>query len=214
MLAARYRPNPVVGTSKVRKLVVLANRGAVVQLANEEEYWKRAARIRSECYFENRSVGRFASSYKKQFEEQEVRRLEELHVSEGTRGATFVATDESDGNVVGSVDVREYMEEKDECIQAYAYNLCVSGAARRKGIGIALMHAAAGYTHDHWGARVLHVHVDSDNLPARTLYEKLGFQIVGKERKNDSPIGHVLLLKTKLPLLHLGEHLLSENASI
>lgn len=178
---------------------------AKVRVARGERDWKRVAHLRAECYYETRSKGRFTTSYKKMFEEQEQRRLETLHNEHRQDAATFVAHLECEEEVVGSVDVSKHGEGTKKELEAYVCNLCVSPMARRRGLGQKLMCAAALHAHDEWKVRSMRAHVDSDNTAARSLYSRIGFRKVGEERRKDSPIGQVFLLEALLPLNNMSD---------
>ena len=66
--------------------------------------------------------------------------------------------------------------------QADLMNLAVSPDARRKGIAQALLKALMARLYDR-GARSLTLDARVGNVPALSLYERLGFQVVGR-RKN------------------------------
>ena len=66
--------------------------------------------------------------------------------------------------------------------EADMMNLAVAPAARRQGIAEALVHALEAALREK-GTESLTLEVRVSNLPARTLYEKLGFEPVGL-RKN------------------------------
>ncbi len=78
-----------------------------------------------------------------------------------------------DGNVVGYVGSQTVMGESD------MMNLAVDPAARRKGVAQALVNALVEGLRQQ-GSRCLTLEVRQSNLPARRLYEKLGFVTVGR----------------------------------
>lgn len=184
-----------------------------VRMARGESDWKRVAHLRAECYYEERSKGRFTTSYKKMFEEQEQRRLETLHNEQRKDTATFLAHEDSGEEVVGSVDVSKHGEGTYKELEAYVCNLCVSPIARRRGLGQKLMCAAALHAQEEWKIRSMHAHVDSDNTAARSLYGRIGFRKISEERRKDSPIGQVFLLEASLPLNNMSDGLVGKNGN-
>jgi ribosomal-protein-alanine N-acetyltransferase len=92
--------------------------------------------------------------------------------------------------------------------EAEILTLAVSPQARRFGTGTALVIAAATHAHK-IGAQTLFLEVAAGNLPARTLYRRLGFVEVGL-RKGYYTAGRVrpedaLILRSNLPLSALGK---------
>jgi ribosomal-protein-alanine N-acetyltransferase len=87
--------------------------------------------------------------------------------------------------------------------EAELLTLVVSPGARRRGVGRALMEAAASHA-ARSGARAMFLEVDRSNVQARSLYERLGFAAVGKRpayyRPSDGPAVDALVLKSGLPL--------------
>lgn len=63
--------------------------------------------------------------------------------------------------------------------EAEILTLAVKPSARRRGLGLALVTAAAHLAHAR-GAAVLHLEVADDNDAARALYARLGFAETGK----------------------------------
>lgn len=73
-------------------------------------------------------------------------------------------------------------------------NLAVSIAHRRRGIGLALMKAAAGMA-ALFGAQRAVLEVRSGNVGAQTLYQRLGFRVAGRRRDYyRDPVEDALLL--------------------
>jgi ribosomal protein S18 acetylase RimI-like enzyme len=71
------------------------------------------------------------------------------------------------------------VEGKGANFQPYLSNLCVSETYRGKGIGKALVRCVEDIAGSRWQASKLYLHVDPENKPARTLYEKEGYTDVG-----------------------------------
>jgi len=73
-------------------------------------------------------------------------------------------------------------------------NLAVSDRRRRKGIGRSLLRSALSVA-KRLGAHTATLEVRSSNLPARTLYEKEGFEVAGLRRHYYlTPLDDALLL--------------------
>lgn len=94
----------------------------------------------------------------------------------------------------------------DEC---EILTLAVSPAARRRGLGSALVRSAAAQA-GMQGAKAMFLEVETTNAPARSLYEQLGFQTVGERRgyyrdAPGKPARDALTLKAELPLRPLGK---------
>ncbi len=98
-----------------------------------------------------------------------------------------------DGQVLGYVGSQAVLEEAD------MMNLAVRPTERRKGIARALVETLCAELHER-GNHCLSLEVRFSNLPARGLYEKLGFVQVGC-RKNYycSPREDALILRRELP---------------
>ena len=92
--------------------------------------------------------------------------------------------------------------------EAEVLTLAVSPRARRFGTGVALVQAAAGHAF-HLGAQALFLEVASGNLPARTLYRRLGFVEAGLRKgyyaKSGAVAEDALVLRSDLPLSPLGK---------
>lgn len=71
-------------------------------------------------------------------------------------------------------------DSKNPPLRPYLCNLCVSENCRAMGIGRALCRIVESIASQHWGYNHLYLHVDPDNVAARTLYEKEGYKDVGK----------------------------------
>jgi ribosomal protein S18 acetylase RimI-like enzyme len=64
--------------------------------------------------------------------------------------------------------------------RAYLSNVCVAAAARRRGVGRALIRFAEAAAHAA-GVRHLYVHVVADNTSAESLYTGCGFEVESEE---------------------------------
>ena len=82
--------------------------------------------------------------------------------------------------------------------EAEILTLAIAPAARRQGLGRALVKAAAGKAAD-LGARAMFLEVGKDNQPALALYSSLGFDKVGS-RKAYYDGADAWVLKAVLPL--------------
>lgn len=88
----------------------------------------------------------------------------------------LVAVSEEHGELLGYIGVREI------CGEAYITNVAVTSAARRCGVGRALLRAACGGA-ELRNCEFITLEVRASNSPARALYESEGFKPVGV-RKN------------------------------
>ncbi len=64
-------------------------------------------------------------------------------------------------------------------LRPYLCNLCVSPELRSQGIGRALVRLVEAIARDKWGYSHIYLHVDPENVAARTLYEREGYVDVG-----------------------------------
>ena len=85
--------------------------------------------------------------------------------------ASFVA--ESAGEVVGYAFVWMIYE------QAHLINVAVDGSRRGRGFGEALLFHVLSYARRN-GAERMHLEVRENNVPAISLYERYGFQTLGR----------------------------------
>jgi [ribosomal protein S18]-alanine N-acetyltransferase len=87
--------------------------------------------------------------------------------------------------------------------------LAVEPAARRHGIGAALVAAGAGEAAGR-GAKRLFLEVGSTNFAAGALYRRLGFAEVGRRKDyytiKDGGMEDALVLLVEIPLLRVGNH--------
>ena len=102
------------------------------------------------------------------------------------RGMFFVA--EQSGELMGHAGMHHVEDE------GYIANIAVNPAARRQGIGDALVDALCGFAAAK-KLRFLTLEARESNHPAIGLYQKHGFEPVGK-RKNfyDKPVEHAVLM--------------------
>jgi len=68
---------------------------------------------------------------------------------------------------------------RDQSLQPYLSNLCVSECSRGKRIGRALVLCVESIARDTWGYSKLYLHVDLDNIAALNLYKSEGYEDVG-----------------------------------
>jgi ribosomal protein S18 acetylase RimI-like enzyme len=137
-------------------------------------------------------------------------------INEG-RSIALVAADESSGRILAFVELsvraldgqvptdmlddaaafaqrllRPQGQPLEKC--AYLCNLCVASAARRRGIGSALVRASESVVGPSgWGFAALHLHVGTQDEPTRRLYRSLGFRDL---REYDPPQWKVRFLGT------------------
>lgn len=85
--------------------------------------------------------------------------------------------------------------------------LCVTPAARRRGIASALVREAAKHALE-LGAERVFLEVNSANLPAIALYKRLGFAEVGRRKAyyagTEGRRDDALVLRVEIPLLRVG----------
>jgi ribosomal-protein-alanine N-acetyltransferase len=84
--------------------------------------------------------------------------------------------------------------------EAEILTIAVDPAAQRRGVGRALMQAAAREARQR-GAQALFLDVAADNIPARALYEGLGYKAVGQRKAyysagRDEPVDSLTLRLT------------------
>jgi Acetyltransferases len=76
-------------------------------------------------------------------------------------------------------------------------NVAVDDAFRRRGVASKLIHSFP-QTH-------IFLEVRESNLPARALYEKLGFVVVGRREKYyDDPVEAALVMRLSQSLIHVN----------
>jgi ribosomal-protein-alanine N-acetyltransferase len=107
----------------------------------------------------------------------------------GVFGFISVAGGEGDG---GLILARVAADE------AEILTLGVSPAARRQGIGRALLHAAMTEAHAR-GAGTLFLEVNAANDAARILYQRCGFADAGQRGNYYGPGQHALIMRRALP---------------
>lgn len=88
--------------------------------------------------------------------------------------------------------------------EAEILTLAVHPAARRRGLGAALVRAAAEQART-MQAETLFLEVGTDNAAARALYESLGFSKVGTRKAYYGGAGDAFVLRAALPLSVLGK---------
>mmetsp|Transcript_46871 Transcript_46871/g.135073 ORF Transcript_46871/g.135073 Transcript_46871/m.135073 type:complete len:331 (-) Transcript_46871:404-1396(-) len=91
-------------------------------------------------------------------------------------------------------------------LQPYLSNLCVDEKYRANGIGKALVKCVEDIAQYNWGYNRMYLHVDEDNVPALSLYKRVGYRDVGHRWNpfwagNAAAIGYyVKSLQIKEPL--------------
>ncbi len=89
--------------------------------------------------------------------------------------------------------------------EAEILTLAVAQAARRQGVGLALVAAAARYAQQ-LGATTMFLEVGVSNDIARALYARCGFREVGTRKAYYSAEGgNALILRADLPLAAVGK---------
>ncbi|KAJ1298557.1 hypothetical protein BS78_01G462500 [Paspalum vaginatum] len=169
----------------------------------DEEYWI-AAWLRAEDCYEDQSGNRYVESFKRKFASQEFHALKKrCSKHHGEKYICFVAV-KNDGlrrtvlnSVVGTLDVcvrhplhgEKFPEEPgksslhcriyqpDQPKFGYLTNVCVAKYARRQGIASNMLLLAIDAARLN-GAENIYIHVHKDNLPARRLYDQIGFKMV------------------------------------
>ncbi|KAK1652605.1 hypothetical protein QYE76_070410 [Lolium multiflorum] len=169
----------------------------------DEEYWI-AAWLRAENHYEDQSGDRYVESFKRKYASQEFHALKKRCGKQfGEKYTCFVAVKNDDiartvlNSVVGTLDLcvrhplhgEKYPEEPgnspfysriyqpDQPKFAYLTNVCVAKYARRQGIASNLLLLAIDAARLD-GAESIYIHVHKDNLPARRLYDHIGFKMV------------------------------------
>lgn len=171
----------------------------------DEEYWT-AAWLRAESHWEHRAHERYVDNFKRKFAEQEFnaikRRCKGLN---GQKCSCIVAVKKEEKNikrtviksVVGTLDlsIRVFLQgetfpgekvksqlffsinREGSNMYGYIANLCVGKSARRQGIACNMLRFAIESARSS-GVEEVYVHVHRNNMAARELYEKTGFEIV------------------------------------
>lgn len=89
--------------------------------------------------------------------------------------------------------------------EAEILTLAVLAAARRRGLGAALLEAAALHAHAS-GAQTMVLEVGAANAAARALYARFGFRVVGRRKAYYAQEdGDALILRVELPSMPLGK---------
>ena len=89
--------------------------------------------------------------------------------------------------------------------EAEILTLAVAPAARRQGVGLALVAAAARHAQQ-LGAATMFLEVGVSNGAARALYARSGFREVGKRKAYYAAEGeNALILRADLPLAAVGK---------
>ncbi|VAH87101.1 hypothetical protein VPH35_064245 [Triticum aestivum] len=177
----------------------------------DEEYWI-AAWLRAEDHYEDQSGDRYVESFKRKFASQEFHALKKRCGRQvGEKYTCFVAVKNDDvtrtvvNSVVGTVDlcVRHPLHgetypaepgntpfysriyQPDQPKFGYLTNVCVAKYARRQGIASNMLLLAIDAARLD-GAESIYIHVHKDNLPARRLYDHVGFKMVDMDGARQS----------------------------
>jgi ribosomal protein S18 acetylase RimI-like enzyme len=97
--------------------------------------------------------------------------------SEGFNPRTFLAF--ADGSLIGSCVLNVMLPAAELRRSLYIRDLFVSARSRRRGVGRALVTAAARMVRTD-GFCALDWTTDSENLPARRLYDRAGGRVIGR----------------------------------
>eukprot|EP00890_Picochlorum_soloecismus_P006395 jgi/Picsp_1/6757/NSC_04098-R1_protein len=154
----------------------------VIRRASGEAELRQVAQLRADAYYEDQNFGRFTASFKKQFQEQEYRRLTE----ENERICKTLICHEPQGeDVVGTLEIRPAEPEMMADLKSnfghvstasYIKNVVVHQLHRRKGIGKALLQEAWSTVQSEMdGCAAMLTHVEISNIDALRLYENFGF---------------------------------------
>ncbi|XP_043719515.1 uncharacterized protein LOC122667322 [Telopea speciosissima] len=178
----------------------------VTRAAVLDEEYCTSAWLRAECHWEDQPYGRYVNNYKRKFAEQEFNALKRRCNGQYVEKCTcIVAVKKADKNeqctilksVVGTLDLSiQHMLQGEEypgelmkapifhCFNrtrprmyGYLANLCVAKSARRRGIASKMLQFAIESAKSDSVEQVF-VHVHKDNIPAKELYQKMGFQRV------------------------------------
>lgn len=160
--------------------------------------------MRAENRYEDQSSDRYVESFKRKFASQEFHALKRrCSKLQGEKYICFVAVKNDDlkrtvlNSVVGTLDVcirhplhgetfpaepgkssfhcRIYQPDQPKF--GYLTNVCVAKYARRQGIASNMLLLAIDAARLN-GAEEVYIHVHKDNLPARRLYDQIGFRMV------------------------------------
>ncbi|XAR67193.1 Peptide alpha-N-acetyltransferase [Bertholletia excelsa] len=171
----------------------------------DEEYWT-AAWLRAESHWENQTNERYVNNYKRKFAEQEFnalkRRCRNLHKHKCTCIVTMRKENKNVKrtvlkSILGTLDLSighllpgetfsgERVQAPPFCSidrtsqnrYGYIANLCVAKSARCQGIATNMMYFAVQLAKS-GGVEHVFVHVHKDNIPAKKLYQKMGFELV------------------------------------
>ncbi|KAL5217017.1 hypothetical protein ABZP36_017701 [Zizania latifolia] len=177
----------------------------------DEEYWI-AAWLRAEDHYEILSGDRYVESFKRKFASQEFHALKKrCSKQQGEKYICLVAVKNDDlkrtvlNSVVGTLDIcvrhplhgekfpaepgksqfhcRIYRPDQPKF--GYLTNVCVAKYARRQGIASNMLLLAIDAASLN-GAENIYIHVHKDNLPARSLYDQIGFRMVDLDGAHQS----------------------------
>lgn len=96
-------------------------------------------------------------------------------IIEAANYGTIFLVAEYQNEIVGYLGMKPVLDE------GYISNVAVTGSARGKGIGSALLENLNDYAKQH-GIKAISLEVRPSNAPAIALYEKFGYKQVGRRR--------------------------------
>ncbi|MEI8593084.1 GNAT family N-acetyltransferase [Photobacterium sp. Hal280] len=85
---------------------------------------------------------------------------------------------EADGKVLGHIDLRHYNEEYK--LHRVMLGMGVDESARKQGLGAKLIESAIKFCQESESIEWLDLNVLSNNTPAKNLYLKTGFKVIGE----------------------------------
>lgn len=86
------------------------------------------------------------------------------------------------GTVIGAALVSPVFSTTLGAAGVYVSDLWIKDSARGQGLGRSLLRAVAGFARDTWHARFLKLTVYAENTAAQAFYDRLGFDIAGRDR--------------------------------
>lgn len=89
----------------------------------------------------------------------------------------WVAKDAA-GNIKGHIDLRHHSDS--HCSHRVVLGMGVDSSYRKQGLGIQLLEAVLNFCQEHEAIDWLDLCVLSDNIPAKNLYLRTGFNVVGE----------------------------------
>lgn len=172
----------------------------------DEEYWT-AAWLRAESNWEGKPSERYIDTYKRKFAEQEFNAIKRRCKGQHWQKCRCIVTAKKEDknikrtilkSIVGTLDFSiRYLLHGESVpgelgkplfcsinniatnMNKYGYisNLCVAKSARRQSIASNMLSFAIDLARSD-GIEQVYVHVHKNNIPARELYQKMGFKMV------------------------------------